>query len=502
MGATQIYGRQVQDGSIGRPDLNVSTSGQAVITRILEVASAGIKINGSSGADSGTGDVSLTCDFTYLDTQYARKTAINAQKIWGRYAVTSGVLQEIGIGSGLILPSATGILALNLDKSLVEAVLVGDITTHTHSIYQTVGTGGSDFNTQITDGRYRMAYQATNRPDTGNYHILDVEHVGSVNYIRQITTSINNRNQFVRTSLDKGVTWGSWVAFYNAENSNLSTVNWAANNITAAGTVTATGGNSTNWNTAYTHSQSAHAYLPLAGGTMSNTNLVANLNAERLNGQTAGYYATATHTHSGVYEPAFATLPVSKGGTGLGTMGTAQQVIRVNAAGTALEYGDSATYSLPTATSTVLGGVKIGQNITITDGVISFSPTYWSTGAFGYLPLIGGGGNICWSSWFHYDDSSWYGLRVPKIHVTNYTGSGEVNPVLLDVDGIANFNGSLAAPVYRVKNSSGAEKFNVSVDSSDRLQVKNAVGTVVCTVDQSGNITTSGTITAMNFILS
>ena len=41
---------------------------------------------------------------------------------------------------------------------------------------------------------------------------------------------------------------------------------------------------SANWNTAYNHSQSSHAYLPLAGGTMSNTNLVSNLNADLLDG--------------------------------------------------------------------------------------------------------------------------------------------------------------------------------------------------------------------------
>lgn len=42
-------------------------------------------------------------------------------------------------------------------------------------------------------------------------------------------------------------------------------------------------------------------------------------------------------------------------------------------------------YSLPTATSTVLGGVKVGSNITISSGVISVSKSN-VTAALGYTP--------------------------------------------------------------------------------------------------------------------
>ena len=52
--------------------------------------------------------------------------------------------------------------------------------------------------------------------------------------------------------------------------------------ITVTGTVTATGGNSTNWNTAYTYSQVGH--LPLAGGTLSGA-LIVNKAAESLANQ-------------------------------------------------------------------------------------------------------------------------------------------------------------------------------------------------------------------------
>ena len=41
-----------------------------------------------------------------------------------------------------------------------------------------------------------------------------------------------------------------------------------------------------------------HAYLPLSGGTMSNTTVVTNLNADLLDGQHGSYYSPTTHTHS------------------------------------------------------------------------------------------------------------------------------------------------------------------------------------------------------------
>jgi hypothetical protein len=71
---TQVRGRDVLDGSIGRSDLNVLTIGQAVIRRILEVANSGVKVtNDSTGADAGTGDVKLALDITYLSTLYNAK---------------------------------------------------------------------------------------------------------------------------------------------------------------------------------------------------------------------------------------------------------------------------------------------------------------------------------------------------------------------------------------------------------------------------------------------
>jgi hypothetical protein len=57
MPPTVIRGKQVLDGSIQRADLDVSTVGQAVIAKLVQ--GAGITLS-STGADSGTGDVTIS----------------------------------------------------------------------------------------------------------------------------------------------------------------------------------------------------------------------------------------------------------------------------------------------------------------------------------------------------------------------------------------------------------------------------------------------------------
>lgn len=56
MAATQLSTRQIGDGTINRDDLNISTTGKAVATKII----AGTNISLSyTGVDSGTGDVTI-----------------------------------------------------------------------------------------------------------------------------------------------------------------------------------------------------------------------------------------------------------------------------------------------------------------------------------------------------------------------------------------------------------------------------------------------------------
>lgn len=68
-------------------------------------------------------------------------------------------------------------------------------------------------------------------------------------------------------------------------------------------------------------------------------------------------------------------VPMTKGGTGLSTLGTANQVLAMNAGATAAVWTTPATYTLPTATASVLGGVKVGTGLSISAGVLSSTAT-------------------------------------------------------------------------------------------------------------------------------
>jgi hypothetical protein len=61
MAITSIRGKQVLDGTIQRADLDISTVGQAVVAKIVQGTNVTLS---SSGADSGTGDVTISVPLT------------------------------------------------------------------------------------------------------------------------------------------------------------------------------------------------------------------------------------------------------------------------------------------------------------------------------------------------------------------------------------------------------------------------------------------------------
>lgn len=58
MGRTGIRSGQIFDGGVKKDDINVSESGQALITKLI--AGANVTIDSSTGADTGTGDVTIS----------------------------------------------------------------------------------------------------------------------------------------------------------------------------------------------------------------------------------------------------------------------------------------------------------------------------------------------------------------------------------------------------------------------------------------------------------
>lgn len=62
----------------------------------------------------------------------------------------------------------------------------------------------------------------------------------------------------------------------------------------------------------YAAASHTHSYLPLSGGTMSNTTKVTNLNADLLDGYNASDFATSGHTHSNYVDGTAGTTSIKK----------------------------------------------------------------------------------------------------------------------------------------------------------------------------------------------
>lgn len=67
MARTQISGRLIEDSSVGRPDVNVTTSGQALITKLI--VGSGLD-SSQTGVDPGTGDVTISLNTSNLVTSF------------------------------------------------------------------------------------------------------------------------------------------------------------------------------------------------------------------------------------------------------------------------------------------------------------------------------------------------------------------------------------------------------------------------------------------------
>lgn len=109
MPKTQVGGNQIKDTDVGREDINIATTGRAMVRKIIQ--GTGITLS-STGADSGTGDVTINVAGDYL--------LLTGGILSGVLKIADGtvLLPALAFNSnpdtGIYKP-ATGILALAID---------------------------------------------------------------------------------------------------------------------------------------------------------------------------------------------------------------------------------------------------------------------------------------------------------------------------------------------------------------------------------------------------
>jgi hypothetical protein len=102
MARTQIRSGQLGDGEVQRDDLNATTTGQAVVKKLVE--STGVQLT-STGVDAGTGDVTVAT--RAADVSTAGHVSIGTQTFGGRKTFdgqyVSGPIHDNGnSGSGTV----------------------------------------------------------------------------------------------------------------------------------------------------------------------------------------------------------------------------------------------------------------------------------------------------------------------------------------------------------------------------------------------------------------
>jgi len=144
MASTQITGRQIADGSIERSDINISAAGKALIRKIIVTPSTGITISSYTGADPGTGDVTLA-----IDTNTIATTAwVQAQ---GYITSNDGYISNVALhGNDLQFTGIGNAFSGNVDLSsliptevdtLATVVARGSTTTNSISVVESTGGG-------------------------------------------------------------------------------------------------------------------------------------------------------------------------------------------------------------------------------------------------------------------------------------------------------------------------------------------------------------------------
>lgn len=121
MARTQISGRFIEDQSVERLDINTTTSGKALITKVIVNSPLTIS---STGVDSGTGDVTLGLNTSTLVTSFNSRTG----------AVTL---------NGTDVTNALGFVPISGESDTLDSVL-----TRGSSTIQQMNTGGYSVNNQ------------------------------------------------------------------------------------------------------------------------------------------------------------------------------------------------------------------------------------------------------------------------------------------------------------------------------------------------------------------
>ena len=187
-------------------------------------------------------------------------------------------------GSTILHSSNVGSYALKLDGS---NAMTGGINWNNASVGTNVDTFGEGLIVgKTTDSGTTL--------DSLGYRYASVLNVSNGAYRFQIASAAANANKLLYRGYNANAkTYFDWKTIAFTDSNVASASKWStARTITLTGSVTGSVSIDGSANVSLvTTTNHTHSYLPLSGGTMSNTNVVTNLNADFLDGYNASSFA-------------------------------------------------------------------------------------------------------------------------------------------------------------------------------------------------------------------
>ena len=178
---------------------------------------------------------------------------------------TSGLLKKTAADTWAL---DTSTYLTSITKAQVEAVLTGEITTHTHSYLPLAGGTMANTNVvsnlnadlldgyhssyffqdygyianlngDVSDGTFYYTPNSTNKPASDYGIIFSLGN--REGWYNQIALGTDRVTLQWRSSINSTTSWNDWINIYNSANSNLSTVDWTTKNLYVFGTIYSAG---------------------------------------------------------------------------------------------------------------------------------------------------------------------------------------------------------------------------------------------------------------------
>lgn len=128
--------------------------------------------------------------------------------------------------------SASGSVSMDGSANVSLSVTNNRLNANSEMTY-----GWNGINYFNLSGTAGAAAKVNDTPTTAWWHILRFNHANSVGYYTDLAVPFNNNTLYYKRVGGGTLQNGGWVKIWDAKNSNLSTVDWAAKNITASGTI-------------------------------------------------------------------------------------------------------------------------------------------------------------------------------------------------------------------------------------------------------------------------